>query len=63
MRIILVNREDLEKLAQLYGESPNRFKYEEAPPRGWQEGKRDFSHLEIFPKYHEDDNGPHLADV
>ncbi|XP_065204805.1 small ribosomal subunit protein uS17m [Planococcus citri] len=56
-------REDLDKLSKLYGENPTGFKYKDAPARGWQEGKRDFSHLEILPKYHEDDEGPHLADV
>ncbi|KAL3286122.1 hypothetical protein HHI36_000635 [Cryptolaemus montrouzieri] len=46
-------REDIEKISKIYGELDSRFKYDEAPPRGWQEDKKDFSHVETYMKYHE----------
>ncbi|XP_059620281.1 small ribosomal subunit protein uS17m [Phlebotomus argentipes] len=47
-------RDEVEKTTQLYGKSSKAFDYEKAPPRGYQEGKRDFSHQETYQKYHED---------
>ncbi|KAK9875531.1 hypothetical protein WA026_007919 [Henosepilachna vigintioctopunctata] len=46
-------REDIEVINKVYGELDTRFKYDEAPPRGWQEDKKDFSHVETYMKYHE----------
>ncbi|CAG9765872.1 unnamed protein product [Ceutorhynchus assimilis] len=47
-------RDHIEQVNKIYGERQNVFKYDEAPPRGWQEDKKDFSHVETYPKYHED---------
>lgn len=47
-------RDDIVDSNKLYGEESSAFNYEEAPPRGWQEGKRDFSDKETYYKYHED---------
>lgn len=47
-------REHLDAIAELYGKNPLGFKYEKAPKRGWQENKKDFTHLETYIKYHED---------
>jgi small subunit ribosomal protein S17 len=47
-------RHEIEESAQLRGKSKNAFDYDKAPPRGTQEGKKDFSHGPIYIKYHED---------
>ncbi|XP_056643536.1 28S ribosomal protein S17, mitochondrial [Diorhabda sublineata] len=47
-------RDHLEEISKLYGEKGSTFKYDEAPDRGWQENKKDFTHLETYIKYHED---------
>ncbi|KAF7274489.1 mitochondrial ribosomal protein S17 [Rhynchophorus ferrugineus] len=47
-------REHIDAINKIYGERPGAFKYGEAPPRGWQEDKKDFSHAETYIKYHED---------
>lgn len=47
-------REHIEAVNKVYGEIPNRFQYDKAPPRGWQEEKKDFSHVETYIKYYED---------
>uniref|UniRef100_A0A023F7Z1 Putative mitochondrial ribosomal protein s17 n=1 Tax=Triatoma infestans TaxID=30076 RepID=A0A023F7Z1_TRIIF len=47
-------REDIEEKKKLYGENSNAFKYEKAPPRGWQEGVKDFTDKDTYYKYHED---------
>lgn len=47
-------REHLDAVADLYGKNAKAFKYEEAPPRGWQENKKDFTHVETYIKYHDD---------
>lgn len=47
-------REDIEEANRLYGKSESGFDYTNAPPRGSQEGKRDFTHGETYIKYHED---------
>ncbi|XP_065561570.1 uncharacterized protein LOC136027987 [Artemia franciscana] len=46
-------REQIEEVNEIYGENPNQFKYDEAPERGWQEERRDFSYREHYRKYHE----------
>lgn len=47
-------RDQIEEDNKLYGKNSKGFDYEKAPPRGRMEGKRDFSHGEIYIKYHED---------
>lgn len=47
-------REDIVDAAKLYGEEKSRFDYDKAPPRGWQEGKRDFTDKKTYYKYHDD---------
>lgn len=51
---VSVCRDDQEKLIKFFGESPNRFIYEKAPPRGWQEGKRDITGKVVTVQYHDD---------
>lgn len=51
---VFVRRDEQEELIKLYGESPNRFIYEKAPPRGWQEGKRDMTDKIVGVQYHDD---------
>ena len=48
------SREDLERTAKLYGEVPNseKFNYDKAPKRGWQEGKRAFTRQKTYKKWH-----------
>lgn len=45
MCIFFVHRDEQDELIKFFGESPNRFIYEKAPPRGWQEGKRDITEI------------------
>lgn len=47
-------RDDICDVTEMYGKNPNAFDYEKAPPRGWQEGKKDFSDKETYYKYQED---------
>lgn len=47
-------REQIEAANELFGKSESGFDYNKAPPRGWQEGKRDFTDKETFRKYHVD---------
>lgn len=47
-------REHLDAVGELYGKKSTSFKYEKAPKRGWQENKKDFSHLETYIRYHDD---------
>ncbi|GLG95638.1 Uncharacterized protein GBIM_02580 [Gryllus bimaculatus] len=56
-------REDIEEVNKLYGEEETRFKYDDAPERGWQEDKKDFTHRESYIKYHEfpDDDQPYAV--
>lgn len=49
-------REDVEEVNKIYGELPSRFKYEDAPDRGWQESKKDFTDKDTYVKYHEFEN-------
>jgi small subunit ribosomal protein S17 len=46
-------REDRERLDRLWGKNENAFDYEKAPARGWQEGKKDWSHKPAQRKFHE----------
>ena len=46
-------RDHIEAVNKVYGKKEGAFKYEEAPPRGWQEDKKDFTHAETYIKYHE----------
>ncbi|KAE9536645.1 hypothetical protein AGLY_007047 [Aphis glycines] len=45
--------DDLEEIDNLYGLTDKRFNYNNAPKRGWQEDKKDFSHKKSYIKYHE----------
>lgn len=46
-------RDYIKAVNQVYGEKEGAFKYEDAPPRGWQEDKNDFTHAETYIKYHD----------
>lgn len=46
-------REEMEWKDQLWGKNPKAFNYDKAPPRGWQEGRKDWSHKPAFRKWHE----------
>ena len=49
------HREHVDLEAQLAGKDGGvTFDYESAPPRGWQEGKKDWSHREPEVKWHDD---------
>ena len=48
------SRSDLQKTAELYGDTDDaneRFSYEKAPRRGWQEGKRSFTRQKTYKKW------------
>lgn len=49
-------RDEIEAISKAYGKLPTAFDYSKAPPRGWQEDKKDFTHVETYVKYHEFDN-------
>lgn len=46
-------RDHIDQVNKVYGERQGVYKYEEAPERGWQEDKKDFTHRETYFKYHE----------
>lgn len=46
-------RDDIDKEIDAYGRLESTFDYKKAPPRGWQEDKKDFTHRETYIKYHE----------
>lgn len=46
-------RYDMERRDQLWGKNPDAFDYDQAPPRGWQEGKKDWSHKEGYKRWHD----------
>ncbi|CAH1364917.1 small ribosomal subunit protein uS17m [Tenebrio molitor] len=46
-------RDYIDAVNKVYGESEGAFKYEDAPPRGWQEDQKDFTHVETYIKYHD----------
>lgn len=43
----------MEEIDKLYGLTNERFDYNKAPERGWQEDKKDFSHKDSYIKYQE----------
>lgn len=45
-------RDEIETKSNLYGKNPAGFDYSEAPERGWQKDKRDFTYQETYRKYH-----------
>ncbi len=46
-------REEMERKERLWGKNPKAFNYDEAPPRGWQEGRKDWSHKPGYRKWHD----------
>lgn len=53
-------RENIDKRNEMFGmaeEGASNFDYEEAPERGWQEGKKDFTHKVGYKKWHEFEPG------
>lgn len=54
-------RDDLDDRVKKFGPLSSTFDYDKAPPRGWQEDKKDFTHRESYIKYHEfdDDDQPY----
>nr|CAI5863973.1 unnamed protein product [Callosobruchus analis] len=46
-------RDHIEKVNEVYGRRKDAFDYQKAPERGWQEDKKDFTHIETYIKYHE----------
>lgn len=55
-------REEIERANELFGKSESAFDYNKAPPRGWLEGKRDFSDKETYRRFHDDGtNDPYAA--
>lgn len=53
-------REDIEKQTELYGKLESTFEYKKAPPRGWQDGKKDFTSKPTYTKFHVfDENDPY----
>ncbi|XP_060536569.1 small ribosomal subunit protein uS17m [Cylas formicarius] len=47
-------RDHLAAVSKVYGANKNAFDYDKAPARGWQEEKKDYTHVETYIKYHED---------
>ncbi|KAK9746669.1 Ribosomal protein S17 [Popillia japonica] len=56
-------RDHVEAVIKVYGKFDTAFDYEKAAERGWLEDKKDFSHAEIYRKYHEfeDDKQPYAV--
>lgn len=54
-------RDHVETVNEVYGKYDTAFDYEKAPSRGWLEDKKDFTHVEVYRKYHEteDDKQPY----
>ncbi|KAG6457943.1 28S ribosomal protein S17, mitochondrial [Manduca sexta] len=53
-------REDVDKQAEIFGKLKSAFNYEAAPPRGWQDGKKDFTTKPTYTKFHVfDENDPY----
>lgn len=53
-------REDIDKESELYGKLKSSFDYNKAPPRGWQDGKKDFTSKPTYTKFHVfDKNDPY----
>lgn len=53
LTLLYTHREHVEKRNEMFGvaeDGSGGFKYSEAPDRGWQEGKKDFTHkVSLFP--------------
>lgn len=49
-------RDDEDKIDRLWGKNENAFDYDKAPPRGWQEGRKDWSHKPAQKRFHEFDD-------
>ncbi|XP_046999970.1 28S ribosomal protein S17, mitochondrial [Schistocerca americana] len=49
-------RDDISRAAELFGKNDDAFCYEDAPERGWQEDRKDFTHRRSYIKYHVYDN-------
>lgn len=49
-------REEIDAISEVFGKSSCAFDYDSAPARGWQEDKKDFTHVETYVKYHEYEN-------
>ncbi|XP_067002672.1 small ribosomal subunit protein uS17m [Anabrus simplex] len=56
-------RDQIAAVDKMFGEAESRFDYEDAPERGWQEDKKDFTHKPSYIKYHEfpDDDQPYAV--
>ncbi|XP_068233270.1 small ribosomal subunit protein uS17m [Palaemon carinicauda] len=57
---VSVYRDHLKKRNEIYGkaeDSEGGFDYEDAPERGWQENKKDFTHKEGYLRWHEFEPG------
>lgn len=54
-------RDEIEKIAKLYGKTKAPFDYDKAPSRGWQEDKKDFTRKPTYIKYHEFENNDPYA--
>ncbi|XP_028044202.1 28S ribosomal protein S17, mitochondrial [Bombyx mandarina] len=53
-------KEDIERQTELYGRLKSTFNYSKAPPRGWQDGKKDFTSKPTYTKFHVfDENDPY----
>lgn len=59
--LIVFSRDEQEELIELYGKKPTSFDYKSAPPRGWQEDKKDFSHMDTYTKFDEEDKSPNAV--
>ncbi|KAJ8960155.1 hypothetical protein NQ318_003875 [Aromia moschata] len=46
-------RDHIDAVSKVYGQRSKAFDYDKAPPRGWQEDKKDFTHVETYIKYHD----------
>jgi small subunit ribosomal protein S17 len=63
LSLIACFRDEIEEANKLFGESEARFQYDNAPKRGWQEDKKDFTRRETYIKYHvfENDDQPYAV--
>lgn len=46
-------RDHIDKETELFGKADTAFDYESAPPRGWQEGKKDFTDKPTYRRFHD----------
>lgn len=55
-------RDEIARDVEMYGKADSAFDYDKAPPRGWQEGAKDFTNKETYMKYHEfPENDPYAV--